>query len=99
VSRMALIKALNNALYFSATPVVSFVTFATARALGRTLSVPTVFFCLSLLRLPQLYMVTFFILGAPPRCCPPCAACTAFCAVLHVCCRIVCFGCRCAVLC
>lgn len=61
IVQMARIKAVNNALYFCITPVVAFCTFAVYRALNGTLNVPSVFYALSLLALPKLYMVLFFI--------------------------------------
>lgn len=61
--RMAQIRALNLALQFAMTPVVAFVTFATYRALNGELNVPSVFYALSLLNLPKLTMVYFFVLG------------------------------------
>ncbi|GBF93736.1 hypothetical protein Rsub_06068 [Raphidocelis subcapitata] len=61
--RMAQIRALNLALQFAMTPVVAFVTFATYRAMNGELNVPSVFYALSLLNLPKLTMVYFFVLG------------------------------------
>jgi hypothetical protein len=61
--KTAHIRACNTALQFIVTPLVSFATFATFRARGGTLTVPSVFYALSLLSLPRLYMVNFFVLG------------------------------------
>jgi ABC-type multidrug transport system fused ATPase/permease subunit len=61
--KTARIRACNTALQFLVTPLVSFATFGTFRARGGVLSVPSVFFCLSLLSLPRLYMVNFFVLA------------------------------------
>jgi hypothetical protein len=55
--RMARIRAVNFALQFAITPIVSFVTFGVYRARNGTLSVSSVFYALSLLHLPKLYMV------------------------------------------
>ena len=43
------------------TPIVAFATFAVYRALNGSLDIPKVFYALSLLALPRLYMVQFFI--------------------------------------
>jgi ATP-binding cassette subfamily C (CFTR/MRP) protein 4 len=51
--RMAQIKGLNLALQFAMTPVATFTTFAVYYALGGTLSLPSVFYVLSLLHLPK----------------------------------------------
>jgi hypothetical protein len=49
-------RAVNQALQFAITPVVAFATFATYRAVSGTLNVASVFYALSLLQLPKLYM-------------------------------------------
>jgi ATP-binding cassette subfamily C (CFTR/MRP) protein 4 len=51
--RMAQIRGLNLALQFAMTPVATFTTFAVYYALGGTLSLPSVFYVLSLLHLPK----------------------------------------------
>jgi ATP-binding cassette subfamily C (CFTR/MRP) protein 4 len=61
--RMAQIRGLNLALQFCMTPVASFTTFAVYYALNKSLSLPSIFYVLSLLHLPKLYMVYFFVLG------------------------------------
>lgn len=61
--RMAQIKGLNLALQFAMTPVATFTTFAVYYALGGTLSLPSVFYVLSLLHLPKVRVCT----GAQPR--------------------------------
>lgn len=45
------------------TPVVSFVTFSVYRALHGELNLPSVFYALSLLHLPKLYLVYFAVIG------------------------------------
>ncbi len=55
--RMARIRGVNFAMQFAITPIVAFVTFAVYRARSGTLSVAAVFYALSLLHLPKLYMV------------------------------------------
>ncbi|GFR41484.1 hypothetical protein Agub_g2175, partial [Astrephomene gubernaculifera] len=57
------IRGVNFALQFAITPIVSFVTFAVYRARSGTLHVASVFYALSLLSLPKLYMVNFFVLA------------------------------------
>ena len=56
VRQMARIRAFNNALNWCVTPVVAFATFAVFRACNGTLNIPSVFYALSLLALPKLYM-------------------------------------------
>ncbi|KAF6260228.1 P-loop containing nucleoside triphosphate hydrolase protein [Scenedesmus sp. NREL 46B-D3] len=48
---------------FCMTPVVAFVTFSVYIAMGSKLNLPSVFYALSLLRLPQLYLVYFAVIG------------------------------------
>jgi hypothetical protein len=45
------------------TPVVSFVTFSVYRAMHGELNLPSVFYALSLLHLPKLYLVYFAVIG------------------------------------
>jgi hypothetical protein len=45
------------------TPVVSFVTFSVYKALHGQLDLPSVFYALSLLHLPKLYLVYFAVIG------------------------------------
>lgn len=45
------------------TPVVAFVTFGVYRALHGELNLPSVFYALSLLHLPKLYLVYFAVIG------------------------------------
>ncbi|GIL76011.1 hypothetical protein Vretifemale_5752, partial [Volvox reticuliferus] len=61
--RMQRIRGINFALQFCITPIVSFVTFAVYRARNGSLNVASVFYSLSLLHLPKLYMVNFFVLA------------------------------------
>jgi hypothetical protein len=46
------------------TPVVSFITFSVYRATQGELDLPSVFYALSLLHLPKLYLVYFAVIGA-----------------------------------
>lgn len=48
---------------FCMTPVVSFVTFSVYKALYGQLNLPSVFYALSLLHLPKLYLVYFAVIG------------------------------------
>jgi len=50
------------------TPVVSFVTFSVYRAMHGELNLPSVFYALSLLHLPKLYLVYFAVIGERERC-------------------------------
>lgn len=51
-------------LQFCMTPVVAFVTFSVYRAIhGELLELPSVFYALSLLHLPKLYLVYFAVIG------------------------------------
>eukprot|EP00879_Flechtneria_rotunda_P017481 GHRR01018328.1.p1 GENE.GHRR01018328.1~~GHRR01018328.1.p1 ORF type:complete len:1541 (+),score=583.94 GHRR01018328.1:446-5068(+) len=61
--RMAQIRGLNITLQFIMTPVVAFVTFSVYKALNGTLYLPSVFYALSLLNLPKLFLVYFAVLG------------------------------------
>lgn len=61
--RMAQIRGLNLTLQFCMTPIVAFVTFSVYRALHGTLYLPSVFYALSLLNLPKLYLVYFAVIG------------------------------------
>ncbi|GIL44672.1 hypothetical protein Vafri_2198, partial [Volvox africanus] len=61
--RMQRIRGINFAMQFCITPIVSFVTFAVYRARNGSLNVASVFYSLSLLHLPKLYMVNFFVLA------------------------------------
>ncbi|KAG2425890.1 hypothetical protein HYH02_014893 [Chlamydomonas schloesseri] len=61
--RMQRIRAVNFGMQFCITPIVSFVTFAVYRARNGTLNTASVFYALSLLHLPKLYMVNFFVLA------------------------------------
>lgn len=61
--RMAQIRGLNLTLQFCMTPIVSFVTFSVYRAMHGTLYLPSVFYALSLLNLPKLYLVYFAVIG------------------------------------
>jgi len=63
IMRMAAIRGVNNALQFAITPVVAFATFSVYRATKGVLDVPSVFYALSLLQLPRLFMVQFFIMA------------------------------------
>ncbi|GAX75678.1 hypothetical protein CEUSTIGMA_g3121.t1 [Chlamydomonas eustigma] len=63
INQMARIRAVNNALTVCITPVVAFATFATFRACNGTLSIASAFYALSLLALPRLSMVQFFIMA------------------------------------
>eukprot|EP00798_Chlamydomonas_sp_ICE-L_P022325 gene22325-29401_t len=63
IRHMAYIKACNLALQFAVTPLVAFATFSVARAVHGELDVPKVFYALSLLNLPKLYMIQFFVTG------------------------------------
>lgn len=61
IARMNAIRAMNMALSYAITPVVSLITFATARGTGAQLTVANVFYALALLNLPKLYMCEFFV--------------------------------------
>lgn len=61
--RMLLIEATAMAIMFFCTPVASFVTFATATAMGDTLQLGSVFYVVSLLHLPKLWLALFFVKG------------------------------------
>ncbi|GLC33196.1 hypothetical protein PLESTB_000360400 [Pleodorina starrii] len=61
--RMQRIRGVNFAMQFCITPIVAFVTFAVYRARNGSLKVASVFYSLSLLHLPKLYMVNFFVLA------------------------------------
>jgi ABC-type multidrug transport system fused ATPase/permease subunit len=63
--RMAQIKALNLAAQFAMTPLASFVTFAVYAALhsGTLLPVADVFYVVSLLHLPKLYLCFFSVIA------------------------------------
>ena len=61
IRRMNSIRALNMALSYAITPVVSLITFATARYTGSQLTVANIFYALALLALPKLYMCEFFV--------------------------------------
>ncbi|KAL6765994.1 hypothetical protein V8C86DRAFT_2453065 [Haematococcus lacustris] len=63
IRQMARIRAVNMAMQFAITPIVSFATFAVYRALHGQLNVASVFYSLALLHLPKLFMVQFFVLG------------------------------------
>ena len=63
IRKMNAIRALNMALSYAITPVVSLITFATARGTGAELTVANVFYALVLLSLPKLYMCEFFVHG------------------------------------
>ena len=47
------IRAANMALQFAIMPLAAFITFTTVWAQGRTLLIPSVFYALALLQLPQ----------------------------------------------
>ena len=61
IAQMNRIRAFNMALSYAITPVVSVITFATARGTGAHLTVPNVFYSLALLSLPKLYCAEFFV--------------------------------------
>eukprot|EP00878_Enallax_costatus_P014214 GHUV01014868.1.p1 GENE.GHUV01014868.1~~GHUV01014868.1.p1 ORF type:complete len:677 (+),score=122.01 GHUV01014868.1:181-2211(+) len=61
--RMVQIRGLNLTLQFCMTPIVAFVTFSVYRAMHGTLYLPSVFYALSLLNLPKLYLVYFAVIG------------------------------------
>jgi ABC-type multidrug transport system fused ATPase/permease subunit len=63
IRRMNRIRAANMALSYAITPLVSLITFATARSTADALTVPDVFYALALLSLPKLYMCDFFTHG------------------------------------
>ncbi|MEW5316893.1 MAG: hypothetical protein WDW38_008234 [Sanguina aurantia] len=56
---MASIRAVNMAIQFGVTPIISFITFATYRAMNGQLDVPRVFYALALLSLPRRSMSSF----------------------------------------
>lgn len=58
--KRSLINAANFALNFTVLPLCAFVTFAVAKGMGRTLNIASVFYVVSLLVLPRLWMGTFF---------------------------------------
>ncbi len=55
--RMAQIRGLNLALQYCMAPVTAFVTVAGYKSMGGVRNVSSVFYALSLLNLPRLYMV------------------------------------------
>jgi ABC-type multidrug transport system fused ATPase/permease subunit len=61
IAQMNRIRAFNMALSYAITPVVSVITFATARGTGAELTVANVFYSLALLSLPKLYCAEFFV--------------------------------------
>jgi ABC-type multidrug transport system fused ATPase/permease subunit len=61
VRRMNLIRACNMALSWAITPLVILAALGTASALNVELTVATVFYSISLLALPKLYMCDFFV--------------------------------------
>jgi ABC-type multidrug transport system fused ATPase/permease subunit len=63
LKRMSNIRGANNALTFCCVPATAFVTFASAAAFNGSINIPSVFYCLSLLALPRLYMVQFFVMA------------------------------------
>jgi ATP-binding cassette subfamily C (CFTR/MRP) protein 4 len=63
IAKMNRIRAFNMALSYAITPVVSVITFATARGTGAELTVANVFYSLALLSLPKLYCAEFFVHG------------------------------------
>ncbi|GAX82138.1 hypothetical protein CEUSTIGMA_g9566.t1 [Chlamydomonas eustigma] len=63
VAAMNRIRVLNTAMLFIVAPLVSFTAFGTYRLFHTTLSVPTVFYCLSLFQLPRTSMVVGFTLA------------------------------------
>lgn len=63
IAQMNRIRAFNMALSYAITPVVSVITFATARGTGAELTVANVFYSLALLSLPKLYCAEFFVHG------------------------------------
>jgi len=63
IAKMNRIRAFNMALSYAITPVVSVITFATARGTGAELTLGNVFGSLALLNLPKLYCAEFFVKG------------------------------------
>ncbi|CAG9463350.1 unnamed protein product [Pedinophyceae sp. YPF-701] len=59
--KRALIVATNFSVQFMIVPLVAFLTFTTARMVGKELSVPSVFYTMALLNLPRLWMAIFFV--------------------------------------
>ena len=64
LKKMANIKGSNSALTFCCVPAAAFVTFFSAAYFNGSINIPSVFFCLSLLALPRLYMVQFFVMAS-----------------------------------
>jgi hypothetical protein len=61
--RMLMIEATSMAIMFFCTPFASFVTFSVAVAMGKTLRLGPVFYVVSLLHLPKLWLALFFVKG------------------------------------
>ncbi|DBA68013.1 TPA: hypothetical protein ACH3X2_014044 [Trebouxia sp. C0005] len=59
--RMARIRAMNMALYFFITPLVSFIVFTVVHVQGKALDIASVFYALALLHLPKLSMAQNFV--------------------------------------
>ena len=80
--RMNRIRAANMALQFAIMPLAAFITFTTVWAQGRTLLIPSVFYALALLQLPQasdlqIPFLCRFLLEKPPS--PACGLGAARC--------------------
>jgi hypothetical protein len=61
--RTLMIEGCSMAIMFFCTPVASFVTFSVAVAMGKTLHLGPVFYVVSLLHLPKLWLALFFVKG------------------------------------